>query len=362
MLDLTETEVSLAKVNLFHRLMSGPDAPVYVLGRNKYAQRVSRAVAVAAYIDDTTEEKLYLGRPVIRMAELPRDCVVVSCVVNARPLTALDRLQAAGVRQVIDYCTLSRLGPGVFAPVDYSAGASEDIRENLDRYQWLFDRLADDTSREHLAKVLRFRLTMDLEQMRGFSLAVDRQYFEEFLTFRAGDVFVDGGGYDGDTSARFVARNNAYKRIYYFEPVPAMMEISQRRLAGLRDIRFLEKGLFSCNGRLSFDAAADDASRLSATGQTEIEVVRLDDEVPEPITFLKLDIEGAEHEALLGAADHIRSDIPMMAIAIYHAPGDFWRVPLRVLEINAGYRVYVRHYTEGILETVMFFVPANSRP
>jgi FkbM family methyltransferase len=359
MLDLTETVVAPAKAELFGRLMSGSGPCVYVVGRNKYAQRVSRVVPVEGYVDDFTDEKMYLGKPVIRMAELPRDCLVVSCVVNARPLTAIDRLRAAGAWQMIDYCMLSRLAPTVFAPVDYCADGGQDIRENISRYEWVFNRLADETSKQHFAKVLQFRLTMDLEHMRGFSLTVDHQYFEDFVNLQTGDVFVDGGGYDGETSSRFAARNKHYRRIHYFEPAPAMMAVSKRTLAGLRDVRFVQKGLFSRNTRLAFDAEGGDASRLSATGHTHIDVVCLDEEVPEPVTFLKLDIEGAEHEAIQGAAGHIRSNTPQMAVCIYHDQRDFWRIPLRVLEINDAYRLYVRHYSEGVLETVMFFLPVN---
>jgi hypothetical protein len=107
---------------------------------------------------------------------------------------------------------------------------------------------------------------------------------------------------------------------------------------------------------LRFDAAGPGSS-ISPTGQAEIEVVRLDDEVREPITFFKLDIEGAECEALKGAAGHIRSETPAMAVCIYHHQQDFWRIPFQVLEYNDRYKLYVRHYSEGVNETVMFFVP-----
>jgi FkbM family methyltransferase len=357
MLTLEPNEVSRQKQDIFHRLMSGTGAPVYVLGRNKYAQRVSQALAVQAFIDDFTSERTYLERPVIRMSDLPSECVVVSCVVAGHSLTALDRLRSMGVREVIDYFTLSRLASRVFGSVDFCAGNRQDILENSTRYEWVYNRLADEISRWHFAKVVQFRLSMDLEHMRGFTLAIDHQYFEDFLPLHEAEVFVDGGGYDGRTTLQFSAWNENYRRIHYFEPVPAMLEASRRNLAGLRDVRLIQKGLFSRNDRLRFDADSDQASSLSPTGQSEIEVVRLDDEVQEPITLMKLDIEGAEYDALQGAAEHIRSETPTMAVCIYHDQRDFWRVPLRVLETNDRYSLHVRHYSEGVHETVMFFIP-----
>lgn len=340
--------------------MTATGTPIYVLGRNKYAQRVASAVEVHAFIDDFTEEKVYLERPVIRMSDLPRDGIVVSCVTDTLPVTALDRLRSMGIHEVLDYFTLSRLAPQVFAPVDFCSRNVQDITENASKYEWVYHRLEDAASKEQFARVVQFRLNMDLEYMRGFSLAMDRQYFEDFLPRHEAEVFVDGGGYDGQTTLQFAGWNRAYRRVYYVEPVPALMDLSRHNLAGLRDVHFIQKGLFSRNARLGFDVDAGQACRLSATGRTEVEVVRLDDEVREPVTLLKLDIEGAEYDAVEGAAEHIAGETPTMAICIYHDQRDFWRVPMRVLEMNDDYRLYVRHYTESIRETVMFFVPRGS--
>jgi len=354
---LDQSAVTALKESIFYRLMSGTRMPLYVLGRNKYAERVSCVWAVQAFVDDFTSEKVHLGKPIIRMTDLPGECLVVSCVTDTVPVTALDRLRSVGVQQVIDYFTLFRLAPAVFGPPEFCAANREDIAENLTWYERVYNRLADEVSRQHFAKVVQFRFTMDLEHMRGFTLAIDRQYFEDFVPRNEGEVFVDGGGFDGETTLRFTAWNKAYRQIHYFEPVPAMMDISRRNLAGLPNVRLVQKGLFSRNDRLRFNASAGPASGLSANGQTEIDAVRLDDEVQDSVTFMKLDIEGAEYEALQGAAEHIRSETPTLAVCIYHDQRDFWRVPRKVFEINDRYALYVRHYSESVRETVMFFVP-----
>ena len=130
--------------------------------------------------------------------------------------------------------------------------------------------------------------------MKGFSLQMDEQYFENFMHFNGDEVFIDGGGYDGLTSLGFAERYPNYKRIYYFEPMQNMMEISKQKLKRLSRIVYLQKGLYSRRGIMKFDSTASSASRILATGNDAIEVNKLDDEVKEPITFIKLDIEGAE--------------------------------------------------------------------
>src|ERR1039457_1452624 len=144
--ELAERDISTRKRDFFHRWMSKSGVQKYVLGRNKYAASVSRAVEVEAFVDDFTADQEYLGRPVIRMSQLPHDCLVVSSVVDGRPLTALNRLQAAGV-EALDYFTLVRLAPEGFIPVDYCENNQKDINEHNEDYQWVYDCLADNLSR-----------------------------------------------------------------------------------------------------------------------------------------------------------------------------------------------------------------------
>ena len=354
-------EVPAAKREIFDRLLSTDRVSTYILGRNKYAESVDGVIAADGFVDDYTPDREFLGKPVIRMEQLPRESIVVSCVVDARPLTALDRLRGAGIRESIDYFTLLRLAPDTFRPIERSEFNRRDILDNQEKYQWLHGRLADEASRLTLERVTQFRLTWDLECMKGFSVDVDGQYFESFVELGEGEVFVDGGGYDGQTTRGFVARCPHYKRVYYFEPNPGMMELSRRRLSDLEAVTFIPKGLFNQNGVVRFDPDAESASRISPEGSLEIPVVRLDSEVLEAVTFVKLDLEGAECDALEGAREHIQRDRPKLAVSVYHDQRDFWRVPEMVLQIEDRYNLYLRHYTEGPLETVLYFIPSALR-
>jgi FkbM family methyltransferase len=354
--ELAERTISTRKRDFFQRWMSTSGVQKYVLGRNKYAASVSRAVEVEAFIDDFTADREYLGRPVIRMSQLPHDCLVVSCVVDGRPLTALNRLQVAGV-EALDYFTLVRLAPESFSPLDYCENNQKDINEHNGDYQWVYGCLADNLSKDSFRKVVQFRYTFDLDYMQGFSLTIDRQYFEDFIRLGECPVFVDGGGYDGQTTLAFASRAPDYRRIYYFEPNPRMMEVSKQKLAQLPRIQYIQKGLYSRIGVMQFDGSGGSASRISGSGQDAIDVIALDNVVSEPVTFIKLDVEGAESKAIDGAANQIRYHAPTLAVCVYHDQADFWRIPRRILDLNDRYKIYLRHYSEGILETVMFFIP-----
>ncbi len=156
----------------------------------------TRVLKTEAFVDDFTSEKIYLDRPIIRMNDLPRRCIVVSCVTDTVPLTALYKLLKIGQEEVIDYFTLSRLAPALFEPVDFCVGNREDILANAVRYEWVYSLLADAESKEAFRKVVQFRYTFDVDFMRGFQLRIDEQYFENFVSIGENEVFVDGGGYE----------------------------------------------------------------------------------------------------------------------------------------------------------------------
>ncbi|NBV84437.1 FkbM family methyltransferase, partial [bacterium] len=77
--------------------------------------------------------------------------------------------------------------------------------------------------------------------------------------------------------------------------------------------------------------------------------------------FIKMDIEGGELSALRGAKKLITTHLPRLAICVYHRPDDFWAVPELILGWGCQYDLFLRHYTESIYETVMYFIPKKGQ-
>jgi hypothetical protein len=71
-------------------------------------------------------------------------------------------------------------------------------------------------------------------------------------------------------------------------------------------------------------------------------------------TFIKMDLEGYEELALLGAKETIKRDKPKLAISIYHGKDDYWKLPNIILDADSEYRFYIRHYTLFNNETVLY--------
>ena len=331
--------------------------PRYVLGRNEYAASIAGCIDVSGFIDDFTCEKEYLGKPIFKMTEISRDSMVVSAVALVRPLIALNNLKSHGLTSCLDYYHFFKYSGLALKEIDFMRGGKADIEKNLDKYKWIYDRLEDDTSRHVLEGLLNFRFSSDLHYMIRFEYAPERQYFEDFLVLKPGENFVDAGGYDGQTTVDFIKKCPDYKSIHFFEPDPQNIELARANLYGYDNIYFYTMGLAESRKTLRFSLGRGTSSKVSETGEVEIHVDAIDNLIEAPISLVKMDVEGAEGIALAGASLHIVKDHPKLAISCYHKFDDIWKIPEQILAMRDDYSIYLRHYTEGVAESVMYFIP-----
>jgi FkbM family methyltransferase len=99
-------------------------------------------------------------------------------------------------------------------------------------------------------------------------------------------------------------------------------------------------------------------SSISEAGVVDGKVISLDKILDgEKVTFIKMDIEGAEMDALRGAKKTINNFKPKLAICIYHSTEDLWRIPLYIKKIVPDYKIYIRHHTNLLYETVCYAIP-----
>lgn len=79
------------------------------------------------------------------------------------------------------------------------------------------------------------------------------------------------------------------------------------------------------------------------------------------IDIIKMDIEGAELEALKGAKDIIERQKPCLCLSVYHKKWDVLELPLYIKSLNPGYKFYMRHHTFGIWDTVLYAIDEKQR-
>ena len=172
----------------------------------------------------------------------------------------------------------------------------------------------------------------------------------------AKEIFVDGGGYDGTTTIDFLkwCSNLSQGYVYVCEPDKInQIKCKENLSANNITYKLIPKGLWENEQRLKFNMA-ESCSFISTEGDLEIEVDSIDHLIREPVTFIKMDIEGSEYQAILGAEKMITSHKPKLAISVYHKPEDIWQLPLLIYRFNHEYKFYLRHYSFGNNETVLY--------
>jgi FkbM family methyltransferase len=187
------------------------------------------------------------------------------------------------------------------------------------------------------------------------------QYFEkDIISLSNEEVFVDCGAYTGDTYKIFLENVNSFKHYYAFEP-------DEKNFSNLRNNtqgEFFEGGRISLynvgvsneSGKLSFSSTNTGGSKFVEDGDVFVEVRSIDDTCSIPPTFIKMDIEGFELAALQGAKETIKKFKPKLAICIYHKDTDFVEIPQFIFSLRSDYKLYIRHYSSQIDETVAYFI------
>jgi FkbM family methyltransferase len=206
---------------------------------------------------------------------------------------------------------------------------------------------------------LKFRLFLDHESLPPNN----RQgYFPDLLSIPGQTVFVDCGAYDGDSIREFLAQQqNDFARIYAFEPDETNFRRLQSFINGLPPMVsekiFVQKsGVGETRTRVAFDGTGNMSAALSSKGASMVDVVPLD-EVIEPDNhpiFLKLDVEGAEWQALRGGQRLIERHAPTIAISIYHQPDDLWELPLYISRLNPRYKLFLRTQGEDGMDVICY--------
>ena len=348
------------KIAFCNDFCSDNSIPKFILGRNIYSDSVANSISITGFIDDFTKDSSYMGLPILKTSDVPKSALVLNAS-GGRPHSAKARLDSAGLIN-LDYFAFYKITSiSSLVPIRFNEGFQEEFLTNRIQYEWAYNLLKDTQSRTTFEKLVRFRFDYDISNLEGFTQREDVQYFEDFLKLGANDeTFLDVGCFDGYTSLEFIRRCPHYHAIYAFEPDDANFKISSENLAAHPNVQIFSKGLSDKTATLNFDVSGS-ASRISETGAVSIDVVRLDDLNIHKPTLIKMDIEGGELAAIDGATNTIAKAHPKLAISAYHSAGDFWRIPQKILAIRNDYDVYMRHYTECIYETVLFFIPKESR-
>lgn len=187
----------------------------------------------------------------------------------------------------------------------------------------------------------------------------DPQYFVKDIQFCRGySRFIDCGAFDGDTALALRQNVGQVEVLLCFEPdeqnyLKLCANLAAQRCA--TEQLLLPCGVWDSYSRQLFKSGTLSTSGLSELGDTLIQCVSIDQAFPDfAPTFLKMDVEGAEYEALVGARQTIRKYVPDLAISVYHRIDHMWEIPLLIKKLVPDYKFYLRCHGSQGLETIMY--------
>ena len=232
-------------------------------------------------------------------------------------------------------------------PQQVMGRAARALQDHWADFDWLYHRLMDGRSRRTLLAVLRCwhglaSIDPDIKDTR-----FDDYFDREVLCCNGDDVVADLGAYTGDTFLSYVKNYGAdgYRRYYCYEITPDSYRKLLHSTGPYPFVVCRRKGAGAGPGEMFLSDGADtSANALGQRGRDRVEIVALDDDITEPLTLIKMDIEGAEQGALAGCARHIREERPKLALSVYHNFEDIWKLPRMIEALVPGYRFYLRYH------------------
>lgn len=221
------------------------------------------------------------------------------------------------------------------------------VEENLDELEAVYAMLEDEWSRKVFVNTIQFKISGRTRYLNEITTPKEEVY-SSILHVGTDETYVDVGAYDGDTIREFLkATGQCFRQIHAIEPDPknyTKLEQSMQLVKG-GPVCLYHTGAWNQDSTLSFHGKAGRNSYIEPSGKQELQVRRLDTllEGVTP-TLIKMDVEGAEKEAVEGAEKLIQNHHPALILSAYHRNHDFYRLALQIKKINPDYKLFLRHH------------------
>ena len=232
--------------------------------------------------------------------------------------------------------------------------------QNMERVNQVCELFYDEESRKTFNKMIEFRQTG--KKSDYITHGRETQYFiNDFFTYGKNEVFIDCGAFDGDNVESFLKLPDMeYEQIIAFEPSSENFKLMEKKLSNHK-ITLINAGVYSKDCELYLlefqDGSVVSEVSTGAKEETKVEVRAIDNlKNLKKVTFIKMDIEGAEMEALKGAENTILRDKPRLAISIYHSDEDMLRIAEWIHATVPEYKLYCRHHSlyPFVFETILY--------
>lgn len=316
-------------------------------------EHVGREIDYCCDSDSGKWGKFFCGVKCLSPSELMairEKCVVFVTIGNFRPVyTFLKESGFPSVNQLYKY--------DLMASEFLTCHDQEEVMAKIcETYELLGDRQSQKVFNAIINRVLGDGSNIDIM----LDVCEGNQYFPpDLINLSDHECLVDVGAFNGDTIRDFVGRTQGkFNRIFSFE-IDAInfkaLEENVRQMPEQNRIKIFNLGIWDSDCEITYSIGAWQST--VGSGENKGHVLPLDDLLwDEKVTFIKMDIEGAEPQALRGARHIIQRNKPRLAICIYHDFRHLWEIPLYIKSLSPEYKIYLRHHNNWEYETVCYAV------
>lgn len=276
-----------------------------------------------------------------------------------------EQLEELNCLNIISGDSLCWKYPDTFLPI-MSLDMPHGVYQQGDDVRKCLDLWADEASRLEYMAQLKWRMRGDHGGLPSAPISEAQYLPENLFSLSPNEVFVDCGAYDGDTVRSFIKRyGSSFGKIVALEPdainFHKLCDYILTLNADVRDkVIALPLAAGARRETLCFKTTGTASSMIETDGIDKVECAPLDDLLSDmQPTYIKMDIEGAEPDALLGARRTIERHAPVLAVCVYHQQDHLWRLPLLIQSLSGNYRFFLRRYNPDCWDVVCYAVPED---
>ena len=332
------------------------------LGKRLYRFLKNYPVKIECFLDKNTESRIFEDINILNPFENEFDkknAIVIVSIFNrdVNFLALKKELLQVGFDDIISFIEFYPYCSKEFGEW-YWLSQDKEYLHDTGMINSVYNLLNDSLSREIFSSIIEAR-KLNSYNCLPIPDSFESQYFSKDIPLNNFKEFIDCGAYDGDTIDILINRKISTDKIYAFEPdLHNFKKLADKIKYYNQHAVLFPCGVYSSTELLQFNSGAGEGSMIAEGGDEIIQCVSLDDALINVIsspTLLKMDIEGAELEALKGAKNLIENCDIDLAICLYHKPQDIIQIP-KYLESFDKYDFYIRLYGYYGMELVLYAI------
>ncbi len=322
------------------------EKPVIIYGMGNGADKILAefekcgiTVSGIAASDDFVRGQSFHGFTVQKVSDFEKkygSMIIIIAFGTCLP-EVMERIFSLGERHIVLAADVPVYGDNIWNRSFY-----DENKEDIER---AFCLLSDEQSRLVFENTVRYKLTGSLDVLKS-SYSDKAEVFENIIRFSENESYLDLGAYRGDTIDEFLHYTGGkYKHITALEPDRKTFAKLKSHVSGMKDVRLFRMGIWSDDRNMSFADSFGRGSNICYGAKNDLAVTKIDTlYAVRHVSYIKMDVEGSERQALIGGMRTISRDRPKLNIAAYHRSEDFFSLLLQIHNICPEYSLYLRQH------------------